>query len=203
MTPNTLIKCLAVAGVAAALWSSHSLAQPVGLPKLTEVADEGGEPARPYYVAIGAAGVPESEGYHANISGQASQADGATITRNGGSRSDGATITSESAWLPVTSQHLSPGTVEARRLNLAELMTPFFMVGDDPLSRRWLKQRGDALREMNAVGLVVNVQNMGALEQLRQIGHGLELRPVSGDDIARRIGLEHYPVLFSRRGLEQ
>lgn len=150
------------------------------MPALTVVADHGGELARPYYVAIGMAGVAESEGY---------VLDPQTI--------------SGMDMLPVESRMLIPGVVETRPLELPAGTTPFFLVGDDDLSVSWLEQRGDSLRSIYAVGLVVNVQDGEGIQRLRDAAPGLELRPVSGDDLAGRIGLAHYPVLITPTRLEQ
>ena len=45
------------------------------------------------------------------------------------------------------------------------------------------------LRELQAVGLVVNVESMAALTALRRLAPGLTLSPASGDDLAQRLGL--------------
>ncbi|WP_226940182.1 integrating conjugative element protein [Halomonas colorata] len=153
------------------------------MPELTVVADHGGEPARPYFVAIGMAGVPESEGYVSEPQAPFSM--------------------SEQDMVPVISSLLTPGRVESRALELPPGTTPFFLVGDDALSLSWLEQRGDILRSMYAVGLVVNVDDLQGLERLRRAAVGLELRPVSGDDLAGRVGISHYPVLITASRLEQ
>ncbi len=109
---------------------------------------------------------------------------------------------SEADMLPVRSEKLSSGDV-ARRVIQAPGLTPFFLIGDDNRSRAWLKVRGPALRERNAVGLVVNIETAEALTLLRQAAGGLTLSPVSGDDLATRLGLSHYPVLITATGIEQ
>ncbi|MBX8508957.1 integrating conjugative element protein [Pseudomonas cichorii] len=108
----------------------------------------------------------------------------------------------EADMLPVKSVRLTPGQVTGRTLKAPGLQ-PLFLVGDDALSRSWLTQRGDVLRQLNAVGLVVNVEQHSALQELRQLADGLHLAPVSGDQLAEMIGLEHYPVLITATGLEQ
>ncbi|EPC00580.1 hypothetical protein L861_06480 [Litchfieldella anticariensis FP35 = DSM 16096] len=165
----------------------QSHAQPSGMPELIVVADYGGEPARPYYVAIGAAGIPEAEGFEVTD----------TSTR------PASKPFSEQDMLPVRSELLSPGQVTPRRLTLPRRMTPFFLIGSDEVSHQWLAQRRNRLHEMNAVGLVVNVEDNAVLTRLREVGQGLELRPVSGDDIAGRLGIAHYPVLVTPDGLTQ
>lgn len=153
--------------------------------QLTVIADHGGQPARPYYAPIATAHVDEKHAYNARAE----------------ARTHGP-IT-EAAVLPVTSDHLTPGHVTTRSLDLPGRMTPFFIVGADTLSVRWLKQRGDRLRQLHAVGLVVNVKTAAQLKRLRRIGNGLVLRPVAGDDIAKRLELSHYPVLVTPKGVQQ
>lgn len=152
-------------------------------PALEVLADHGGKPARPYFVAIGMADVPEEEGYAPDPRAPVPF--------------------SEADMLPVTSERLSPGEVRFRPLELPSRMTPFFLVGDDALSLRWLEARGEPLRELNAVGLIVEVATSEGLERLREAATGLELRPTPGDDLAQRLGLAHYPVLVTAQGLEQ
>ena len=108
----------------------------------------------------------------------------------------------EAAMLPVRSSQLSPGDVQ-RRVIRAPGLTALFLVGDDERSRAWLWQRRAELRELGAVGLVVNVESMAALTALRRLAPGLTLSPASGDDLAQRLGLRHYPVLITSTGVEQ
>ncbi len=92
--------------------------------------------------------------------------------------------------------------MEARPLQ-APGLPPFFLVGDDARSRAWLQQRAGALRQLSAAGLVVNVESPQALQELRALAPGLVLSPASGDDLARRLGLRHYPALLTATGIEQ
>lgn len=103
---------------------------------------------------------------------------------------------------PVRSPRLSPGPVEGRVINAPGLQ-PFFLVGDDELSRRWLASRGETLRRLGAAGLAVNVPNAERLAAIRSWAQGLAISPVSGDDLASRLGLSHYPVLITPTALEQ
>ncbi len=104
--------------------------------------------------------------------------------------------------LPVRSDRLSQGD-EPRRVIQAPGLTPMFLVGDDERSRAWLRERGHILRDLNAVGLVVNVETAEALANLRKLAGSLTLSPSSGDDLAGRLGLRHYPVLITATGIEQ
>ncbi|KVC95083.1 hypothetical protein WI77_10645 [Burkholderia ubonensis] len=107
----------------------------------------------------------------------------------------------EADLLPVHSARLTPGRVAPRTLR-APGLSPFFLIGDDRPSRAWLQARGDTLRAMGAIGLVVNVGSAEGLAALRRDALGLTLVPTSGDDIAIRLGLSHYPVLVTATGIE-
>jgi integrating conjugative element protein (TIGR03765 family) len=71
-----------------------------------------------------------------------------------------------------------------------------FLIGDDEYSHHWLRQQRRRLKEERAIGLVVNVDTAAALAELRRLAPDLSLIPTSGDDLAQRLGLHHYPVLL-------
>ncbi|MDX3928936.1 MAG: integrating conjugative element protein [Shinella sp.] len=169
------IAVLLLAGVPA-------LAQPQ---PLIVVEDHGGVSALPFYQALD---LPPKPGQPAGPIVVAPARPSATF--------------SEADMLPVRSERLTPGD-EPRRVILAPGLTPIFLIGDDERSRNWLRERDEILRDLNAVGLVVNVETAEALTDLRKLAGGLTLSPSSGDDLAARLGLRHYPVLITATGIEQ
>ncbi|QNM96722.1 integrating conjugative element protein [Chitinimonas koreensis] len=150
-------------------------------PPLIVVDDRGGVSAMPYYEALNPQAEPAAPSSTQPRIGNAADA--------------------EAAMLPVRSARLSPGA-EPRRAIRAPGLTPLFLIGDDDRSRAWLQRRQAALRDANAVGLVVNVATADALSSLRLLAPGLVLSPVSGDDLAQRLGIRHYPVLITASGIE-
>ncbi|SFB16153.1 integrating conjugative element protein, PFL_4695 family [Azotobacter beijerinckii] len=104
--------------------------------------------------------------------------------------------------LPVVSWSLSPGPVESRAVDIPGLR-PVFLIGDDSLSKSWLRLWRDKLRRLNALGLVVNVASPEGLLELRQLAVGLRLIPVTGDDLATLLEFSHYPVLVTATYIEQ
>ncbi|MGF6331132.1 integrating conjugative element protein (TIGR03765 family) [Pseudomonas sp. BS3782 TE3695] len=109
----------------------------------------------------------------------------------------------DEAWiLPVRSSHLSPGQITSRALNMPGLR-PFFLVGEDPQSLTWLRQRAAELQEMGAAGLAIEVADNEALARIRAAAPGITILPVNGNDIATRLQIEHYPVLITATSLEQ
>jgi integrating conjugative element protein (TIGR03765 family) len=109
----------------------------------------------------------------------------------------------DEAWiLPVHSSHLSPGQITSRALDMPGLR-PFFLVGEDPQSLAWLRQRATELQEMGAAGLAVEVADTEALARIQAAAPGITILPVNGNDIATRLQIEHYPVLITATSLEQ
>ncbi|EPM64982.1 hypothetical protein A3SM_34665 [Pseudomonas syringae pv. actinidiae ICMP 18886] len=82
-------------------------------------------------------------------------------------------------------------------------MQPLFLIGDDETSRRWLQERGPVLRQMQAVGLVVNVATRERLGVVRSWLPDTLISPASGDELSQRLGLNHYPVLITPTAIEQ
>jgi integrating conjugative element protein (TIGR03765 family) len=163
--------------------ASVALAQPASTP-LIVVEDRGGAPALPYYQPLNL--LNESDAVPTPAAAPPPMANLAEAERS---------------MLPVQSSRLSPGD-EQRRAIRAPGLTPFFLIGDDDRSRRWLLQRRATLRAIHAAGMVVNVATPSGLATLRGLVPDLSLSPVTADDLATRLGIRHYPVLVTASGIE-
>ena len=106
------------------------------------------------------------------------------------------------AWLPIQSPGLSPGPVQARAHD-RPFTRPFFLIGSDPLSRQWVQAHRDRLKEMGAVGMLVQAETVDDLQTIASLADGLSILPASGSDIAKALGVSHYPMLISAHGIEQ
>lgn len=153
---------------------------------LIVVEDRGGVSALPYYQALNLLPERDAPAGASGVRAPAGQPGHAV---------------SEADMLPVRSVLLAPGHVMPRVIH-APGLRPLFIVGDDAESRTWLQQHRDRLDSLGAAGLVVNVATAPALAALRQLVPGLTLVPASGDDLARRLGLRHYPALITATGIE-
>ncbi|QLB12776.1 integrating conjugative element protein (TIGR03765 family) [Bisgaardia hudsonensis] len=109
---------------------------------------------------------------------------------------------SEFDMLPIVSHKLTPGKVKNKSFDLAGIQ-PIFLIGTDSLSRHWITENYQRLYQLDATGLVVNVNNKEELIFLRTLAPELLLLPVSGDDLAERIPLSHYPALITETGVSQ
>ena len=109
---------------------------------------------------------------------------------------------SEAQLLPIVSHQWTPGHLDPQAFPMPGAL-PLFLVGADDFSRQWLKDNQQRLTEMQATGLVVNVQTIEELNALREIVPQLELLPSPADALAERLGIHHYPLLFTSEGISQ
>lgn len=98
--------------------------------------------------------------------------------------------------LPIKSPGLTPGTI-IRRKHKVPFARPFFMVGADSWSLRWLADHRAHLIAIGAVGLLVEAATVDDLKRMADIAGDLSLTPASGSDVARALGVRHYPVVLS------
>ncbi|MGH8538077.1 MAG: PFL_4695 family integrating conjugative element protein [Gammaproteobacteria bacterium] len=81
-------------------------------------------------------------------------------------------------------------------------MQPLFLVGADPESLRWLDANRERLKQLGAVGMLVQAETEAELKAVTEAAHGLPLIPASGEAFAERLDVAHYPVLITREGVE-
>lgn len=105
-------------------------------------------------------------------------------------------------WLPIRSPGLTPGRVKTRS-HERPFTRPLFLIGSDPRSWRWLKRNQARLKAIGAVGMLVQAETVGDLELIIELAIGLSILPASATDIAKALGISHYPVLISAHAIEQ
>jgi len=106
------------------------------------------------------------------------------------------------AWLPIESPGLTPGLVQAR-LHDQPFAYPFFLIGSDTGSRQWLQDHRDQLKAIGAVGMLVQADTLEDLRAIAELADGLSILPASASDIAKALGISHYPALISAHAIEQ
>ena len=104
--------------------------------------------------------------------------------------------------LPIRSPGLSPGKVLSRA-HARPLLRPFFLIGADARSRRWLTRNREHLLLIGAIGMLVAADSEKDLRQIAALARGLSITPASGTDLARVLDIKHYPVLITASGLSQ
>ncbi len=98
--------------------------------------------------------------------------------------------------LPIRSPGLTPGKVTAREHSVP-FARSFFLIGSDAISKRWLTENREALKRMGAMGLLVEAGSIEDLDAIANLADGLPITPASGSDIAKALGIRHYPVGIS------
>jgi len=104
--------------------------------------------------------------------------------------------------LPIRSPGLTPGPVQPKTHDRS-FARPFFLIGSDALSRQWLLQHRARLKEIGAVGMLVQADTRDDLRTIAELAGGLSIMPASASDISNALGISHYPVLISAHGIEQ
>lgn len=104
--------------------------------------------------------------------------------------------------LPIRSPGLTPGPVQPRTHD-RPFMRPFFLIGSDALSLKWLLEHRDRLKEIGAVGMLVQADTRDDLRTVAGLATGLSIIPASATDIAKALGISHYPILITSHGIEQ
>ena len=103
--------------------------------------------------------------------------------------------------LPIQSPGLTPGPVQARS-HERPFARPFFLIGSDMRSRQWLEDHRDRLKALGAVGMLVQADTLEDLRAIAELAQGLPILPASATDIARALGIAHYPVVITAHGIE-
>ncbi|MEG7523134.1 MAG: integrating conjugative element protein [Chromatiales bacterium] len=118
---------------------------------------------------------------------------------------DNAGQTSVPFTLPITTPEMSPGRFTPRPIDQPFMSRPLFLIGSDRFSRHWFIQNRERLSELNAAGMLIQVDSIEDLRTMARLsgGYNLQIMPASGSDIAHQLGLKHYPVLIWKNGIEQ
>lgn len=111
----------------------------------------------------------------------------------------------QSYGLPVRTPSMTPGRVQSRPIPALHgkmgAAQPLFLIGADRWSLQWLQRNQGRLMELQAVGMIVSARHPQEVGILRRAAGSLQMIVASGEEIARTLGLRHYPVLIAPPGL--
>lgn len=112
--------------------------------------------------------------------------------------------------LPVRSPGLTVGDIAGSALRpevLARLAQgnprPFFLIGSDAMSLRWLVSHRDVLEDLGAVGMLIQAETENDVRRVAEVAQGLSITLGSGSDLAAALGINRYPVLITPNGIRQ
>ncbi|WP_245754079.1 PFL_4695 family integrating conjugative element protein [Aquisalimonas asiatica] len=110
--------------------------------------------------------------------------------------------------LPVNTPEMEPGRLRATPSADAEgmlerLPQPLCLVGADARSLRWLERHRSSLRSAGALCLLVQAERVTDLDRVLDAAGEVPVQVSPGGELARRFGLQRYPVVISAEGFEQ
>lgn len=101
-----------------------------------------------------------------------------------------------------TDSEFSKGKVKEHKLSKKQILSPFFIVGHDESSLKWLSENKEYLQSIHAIGLVIGFPNYQEIEALEKATH-LPLVPANLQEASKIIGTKHYPVLVYKNWVTQ
>lgn len=105
--------------------------------------------------------------------------------------------------LPIVTPNMKPGKISAQKINLVNLDKPIFIVGSDSLSVNWLADHAEKLKQINAIGLLVQADTQLDVARVKKSANGAIILPMSGEVIGEQLGIRSYPVLITKNFVEQ
>lgn len=105
------------------------------------------------------------------------------------------------ARLPVKSKAIA-GKVTRHKIEPVKFSYSIFIIGDDALSRQWLKENAQKLEALNALGFITNIANPAHLQELQGLTKA-PLLPANVDELLALFQEEHYPFLLHEGELWQ
>ncbi|RUM93754.1 MAG: hypothetical protein DSZ28_06670 [Thiothrix sp.] len=105
--------------------------------------------------------------------------------------------------LPLRTHGMSVGKVIKRQVNIPALKTPVCVVGSDEQSLNWLATNRKQLSRIGARCLLIQAESQTDIDRVNKQANGLKMVTVPGDAMVAEFGLQHYPVLISKRWIEQ
>lgn len=98
---------------------------------------------------------------------------------------------------------ITPGKIDTQPHTTAQLMQTLFFVGCDVFSLAWVKEHSQQLKELNAVGFLVEAQSESDYQRIKELINAIPLIPISADAFSSAWHLTHYPVLITSKGMIQ
>tara|TARA_B100000989_G_scaffold296861_2_gene281027 strand:+ start:2607 stop:3041 length:435 start_codon:yes stop_codon:yes gene_type:complete len=100
--------------------------------------------------------------------------------------------------LPLHSS-MTVGMPERGVLDMPILPKPFFIVGADSTSQRWLRKNREKLEKIGAIGFVTNIDTFEQYQALKVIAESIQLIPFQVNILSKRLPNKHYPVIVDAK----
>lgn len=104
---------------------------------------------------------------------------------------------------PYKTEGLSFGNVVPKNINNPKVPRPFFLIGGDERSRVWLQKNRERFKAAGAIGFVVEAKSMEEYKLAQAAAEGLAIVRFEWSDLAKRLGIDRYPVYVTATSIEQ
>jgi len=106
-------------------------------------------------------------------------------------------------FLPFKTPELKPGKVVSKRDDRFNGTRPVCVVGDDQLSYEWIDRVKGILVKTGAICFVVNVDDRRGIDKLIAALKPVPWQLLHAAPLLQSFGVDNYPVLVSKLGVEQ
>ncbi len=109
----------------------------------------------------------------------------------------------DSDLLPIRTPELTLGRISTRTVDFPELTAPVCVIGSDDRSLAWLVIHHARLQQLATRCVLVQAESVADLNRVARFSAGIPVLPAVGAELAQKYGLTHYPVLLSKKWIEQ
>jgi integrating conjugative element protein (TIGR03765 family) len=102
----------------------------------------------------------------------------------------------------VHTQDITLGRVQNREANFKYFSGAIALIGCDKPSYRWLKLRASRLSQINPNYFIINCKDKSVYDEFTK-ATGIKAVPIDGDQFHRVYGINHYPVLITKKAIQQ
>ncbi len=102
-----------------------------------------------------------------------------------------------SFFYPVTSTAWSRGKIASHKVNYPQISKPFFLIGTDKFSVRWVQLNKQELINRGAIGFLIKVQTPEEYANIQAQFPEFSIQPLDGNQMANALNINKYPVFIS------
>lgn len=102
-----------------------------------------------------------------------------------------------SFFYPIKSSAFSRGKIASRKANYPQINKPFFLIGTDRFSIRWVQLNKQELLKRRAMGFLIKAQSPDDLVKVQKMFPEFTIQPLDADRMAQSLKINKYPVFIS------
>lgn len=105
---------------------------------------------------------------------------------------------------PIDSELMSPGNLGEPVVHGKSGVKPFFIIGADTHSKKWVQRNKQYLVDQSITrGLVTDIPDAHAFQEMVDAAHPLQLYALNTDEMAKVFGVHVYPIVIDKQEISQ